>query len=103
MGKQDIIQVLTPDHSVEAVFLDEEATIGHLLAALAEDNPDYGQDWTVVEVAMPRTGRFKIQTICLLDVWFVRFFVLIKLTLSYRAAALTYPELYALDQGISSS
>lgn len=69
MGKQDIIQVLTPDHSVEAVFLDEEATVEHLLAALAEDNPDYSQDWTVVEVAMP------------------------------RKAALTYPELYALDQG----
>ncbi|KAG0026570.1 hypothetical protein BGZ82_009398 [Podila clonocystis] len=72
MGKQDIIQVLTPDHSVEAVFLDEEATIGHLLTALAEDNLDYGQDWSVVEVAMPRT------------------------------AALTYPELYALDQGALS-
>ncbi|KAF9304280.1 hypothetical protein BGZ74_001919 [Mortierella antarctica] len=72
MGKQDIIQVLTPDHSVEAVFLDEEATIGHLLTALAEDNPDYVQDWTVVEVVMP------------------------------RKAALTYPELYALDQGALS-
>ncbi|KAG0210592.1 hypothetical protein BGX33_004803 [Mortierella sp. NVP41] len=70
MGKQDIIQVLTPDHSVEATFLDEDATIGDLLAALAEDNPIYGNGfWAIVEVAMP------------------------------RATTLTYHELFALDQG----
>ncbi|KAG0339661.1 hypothetical protein BG004_006718 [Podila humilis] len=73
MGKQDIVQVLTPDHSVEAVFLDEHATIDNLLTALAEDKPDYAQDWNIVEVAMPRT------------------------------AVLTYPELYALDQGALSN
>ncbi|KAF9922772.1 hypothetical protein FBU30_007121, partial [Linnemannia zychae] len=70
MGKQDIIQVLTPDHSIEATFLDEDATIGDLLDALAEDNPIYGNGfWAIVEVAMPRT------------------------------TALTYHELFALDQG----
>ncbi|KAG0310050.1 hypothetical protein BGZ97_012834, partial [Linnemannia gamsii] len=70
MGKQDIIQVLTPDHSVEATFLDEDATIGDLLAALSEDNPMYGNGfWAIVEVAMPRT------------------------------TTLTYHELFALDQG----
>jgi hypothetical protein len=58
MGKQDIIQVLTPDHSVEATFLDEDATIGDLLAALSEDNPMYGNGfWAIVEVAMPRTSK----------------------------------------------
>jgi len=58
MGKQDIIQVLTPDHFVEATFLDEDATIGDLLAALAEDNPTYGNGfWAIVEVAMPRTSK----------------------------------------------
>lgn len=58
MGKQDIIQVLTPDHSVEATFLDEDATIGDLLAALSEDNPIYGNGfWAIVEVAMPRTSK----------------------------------------------
>ncbi|KAF9546050.1 hypothetical protein EC957_010186 [Mortierella hygrophila] len=70
MGKQDIIQVLTPDHSVEVSFLDEDATIGDLLASLAEDNPTYGNGfWAIVEVAMPRT------------------------------TTLTYHELFALDQG----
>lgn len=58
MGKQDIIQVLTPDHSVEVSFLDEDATIGDLLASLAEDNPIYGNGfWAIVEVAMPRTCK----------------------------------------------
>lgn len=58
MGKQDIIQVLTPDHSVEVSFLDEDATIGDLLASLAEDNPIYGNGfWAIVEVAMPRTSK----------------------------------------------
>jgi len=58
MGKQDIIQVLTPDHSVEAIFLDEDATVGDLLAALAEDNPLYNsEEWAIVEVAMPRKGE----------------------------------------------
>lgn len=58
MGKQDIIQVLTPDHSVEVAFLDEDATIGDLLASLAEDNPTYGNGfWAIVEVAMPRTSK----------------------------------------------
>lgn len=58
MGKQDIIQVLTPDHSVEATFLDEDATVGDLLAALAEDNPLYSsEEWAIVEVAMPRKGK----------------------------------------------
>ncbi|KAF8945986.1 hypothetical protein BGZ47_001547 [Haplosporangium gracile] len=63
MGKQDIIQVLTPDHSVEATFLDEDATIGDLLAALAEDNPIYGNGfWAIVEVAMPRTSALTAET-----------------------------------------
>ncbi|KAF9585106.1 hypothetical protein BGW38_003868 [Lunasporangiospora selenospora] len=70
MGKQDIIQVLTADHSVEATFLDEDATIDDLLTALAEDNPVYGtEEWAIVEVPMP------------------------------RKTALTYHELFALDQG----
>ncbi|KAG0366943.1 hypothetical protein BGZ54_004660 [Gamsiella multidivaricata] len=70
MGKQDIIQVLTPDHSIEATFLDEDATVGDLLIALTEDNPDYGDgDWAIVEVAMP------------------------------RKTSLSYHELFALDQG----
>ncbi|KAF9359313.1 hypothetical protein BGX26_012598 [Mortierella sp. AD094] len=70
MGKQDIIQVLTPDHSIEATFLDEDATIGDLLAAIAEDNSVYSSgDWVIVEVAMPRKN------------------------------ALSYHELFALDQG----
>ncbi|KAG0276555.1 hypothetical protein BGZ95_007390 [Linnemannia exigua] len=63
MGKQDIIQVLTPDHSIEATFLDEDATIGDLLAALAEDNPIYGNGfWAIVEVAMPRTSALTAET-----------------------------------------
>ncbi|KAI8600503.1 hypothetical protein EDD21DRAFT_376993 [Dissophora ornata] len=70
MGKQDIIQVLTPDHSIEAVFLDEDATVGDLLMALADDNEVYSSgDWAIVEVAMP------------------------------RKTALSYHELFALDQG----
>ncbi|KAG0314255.1 hypothetical protein BGZ99_008272 [Dissophora globulifera] len=63
MGKQDIIQVLTPDHSIEATFLDEDATIGDLLAALAEDSDIYGSgDWAIVEVAMPRKGALAPET-----------------------------------------
>ncbi|KAF9131822.1 hypothetical protein BGW39_001281 [Mortierella sp. 14UC] len=63
MGKQDIFQVLTPDHSIEATFLDEDATIGDLLAALAEDNPIYGNGfWAIVEVAMPRTSALTAET-----------------------------------------
>ncbi|KAF9899948.1 hypothetical protein BX616_002773, partial [Lobosporangium transversale] len=70
MGKQDIIQVLTPDHSVQATFLDEEATVRDLLTALAEDSPDYAnEEWAIVEVAMP------------------------------RKTSLSYHELFALDQG----
>ncbi|KAF9909163.1 hypothetical protein EC991_009073 [Linnemannia zychae] len=63
MGKQDIFQVLTPDHSIEATFLDEDATIGDLLAALAEDNPIYGNGfWAIVEVAMPRKSALTAET-----------------------------------------
>ncbi|KAF9984464.1 hypothetical protein BGZ65_000349, partial [Modicella reniformis] len=63
MGKQDIIQVLTPDHSLEATFLDEDATVSDLLAALAEDNEVYGSgDWVIVEVAMPRKGALAPET-----------------------------------------
>ncbi|KAF9106074.1 hypothetical protein BGX27_009325, partial [Mortierella sp. AM989] len=63
MGKQDIIQVLTPDHSIEATFLDEDATVGDLLAAIAEDNPVYGTgDWVIVEVAMPRKSALTPET-----------------------------------------
>ncbi|KAI8360387.1 hypothetical protein B0O80DRAFT_203131 [Mortierella sp. GBAus27b] len=70
MGKQDIIQVLTPDHTIETIFLDEDATISDLLSALAQDNETYGSgDWAIVEIPMP------------------------------RKASLTYHELFALDQG----
>jgi hypothetical protein len=61
MGKQDIIQVLTPDHSIEAIFLDEDAIVGDLLAALAEDNEAYASgDWAIVEVPMPRKSKLVV-------------------------------------------
>ncbi|KAF9184379.1 hypothetical protein BGZ50_003756 [Haplosporangium sp. Z 11] len=63
MGKQDIIQVLTPDHSIEATFLDEDATVGDLLAGLAEDNEMYGsEEWAIIEVAMPRNSALPPET-----------------------------------------
>lgn len=58
MGKQDIIQVLTPDHSREATFLDEDATVGDLLTAMAIDSETYSDGhWAFVEVAMPRSSE----------------------------------------------
>ncbi|KAF9163119.1 hypothetical protein DFQ26_002908 [Actinomortierella ambigua] len=68
MGKQDIVQVLTPDHSLTATFLDEDGTVGDLLHALGEDNEVYRDEWILIEVPMPRT------------------------------TSLTYHELFALDQ-----
>ena len=59
MGKQDIIQVLTPDHSKEATFLDEDATVGDLLTAMAIDSETYSDGhWAFVEVAMPRNSEY---------------------------------------------
>ncbi|KAG0234469.1 hypothetical protein BGW41_001142 [Actinomortierella wolfii] len=69
MGKQDIVQVLTPDHTLTATFLDEDGTVGDLLHALGEDNEAYRDEWILIEVPMPRTS------------------------------SLTYHELFALDQG----
>ncbi|KAG0232219.1 hypothetical protein BGX31_005209 [Mortierella sp. GBA43] len=63
MGKQDIIQVLTPDHTIETIFLDEDATISDLLSALAQDNETYGSgDWAIVEIPMPRKGTLAPET-----------------------------------------
>ncbi|KAF9971048.1 hypothetical protein BGZ73_006079, partial [Actinomortierella ambigua] len=62
MGKQDFVQVLTPDHSVTATFLDEDGTVGDLLNALAEDNEVYRDEWILIEVPMPRTSALPLDT-----------------------------------------
>lgn len=98
MGKQDIVQVLTPDHSIEAIFLDEDATVGDLLATLSEDNEVYGSgDWAIVEVPMPRKSK---QIVVLAWRFATRYLTLTPfLRVSGCAAPLTYHELFALDQG----